>query len=191
MPAHPPEVDVPDDVFFWRFKNQTRLGHALVALGGVAVWIAVYTYWLDATWGTPQLMIVETGEAAAARRDAMRMATTACMAWFSLTFMVGKGGPFLNTVTYPIVLIVTGPWAAALVVYGTTPGSISGGSPISARFVVDGFAMFLPGALLTIALVGGFLLVIYFVTGTGPAWEEKHMPDAWHDLELENPEKWE
>lgn len=191
MPTHPPEVDAPDDYMWWRFENQTRLGHALVALGGVAVWVGAYALWLDAAWGTSQLMVVETAEAAAARRDAMQVATTACWLWFSLAFIVGKGGPFLNTMIYPIVLIVTGPWVAALVVYGTTPGSISGGSPFSGTFVVDVFAIFLPGILLSILLVGGFLFVIYYVTGTGPEWEEKHMPDAWHEVELENPGKWE
>ncbi len=185
MPAHPPDVDAPDDTLWWRFRGQSRFGHALVALGGFVVWAAAYAYWLDAAGGGLWLVVAESGEAVVLRREAMQVASAACWLWFGLAFTIGRGGPFLNTAVYPLLAIVLGPFAVSLAVAGQFPGSFTGGPPVSGTLILDSIAIFLPGALLGTALVGGFLLVSYFVTGTGPAWEEKHMPEAWHEYKAE------
>lgn len=184
MPAQPPDVEAPEGFFWWRFRGQTRLGHALVALGGFAVWAATYAYWLDAAGGL-WLVVAETAEAAVLRREAMQLASVACWLWFGLAVVIGRGGPFLNTAVYPLVALVLGPFGVSYAVAGQSPGSFTGGPSVSGTLLLDSIAIFLPGALLGTVLVGGFLLVSYFVTGTGPAWEEKHMPEAWHEYKAE------
>lgn len=192
MPSHPPEIDVDDEDVFWvRFADQTRVEHLLVVLGGFAAWFGTYAAWLDLAWGTIQYAGGETASAVAARQEANRVATVACYVWFSLAFMVGRGGPFLNTTLYPMTALVLGPWATGAAIGGRVTVSITEGSPTSGTLVVDALGMFLPGALVGLALVGGFLLVIYFVTGTGPEWGRRHLPEEWHEIELENPEEWE
>lgn len=189
VPSHPPEADVDGhDVIWLRFQSQTRFEHLVVLLGGVAVWLAVYLYWLH-TPGAGQFITADGPAAIAARQTAVTVATTACYVWFSAAFALGKGGPFLDTTIYPIVLTVLGPWVAALVTSTHLGVSMTTGSTVSATIVGDALWMFFPGAFVGTILVGGFVLTIYFVTGTGPEWAARHMPEEWFDVELEHPEE--
>ncbi|MCU4802209.1 hypothetical protein OB920_17675 [Halobacteria archaeon HArc-gm2] len=193
MPLHPPKSNAPDDAIWWRFKNQSRVTHLLVALGGFAVWFGVYAYWLDGVAGDLHFAAAESPAAIVARQEAIRVASVACWVWFSLAFMVGKGGPFLNTIIYPVLALVFGPLVTSLAVSGSVPDTLysSTKSAIHPIFVVDAISLLVLGMFVCLVLVGGFLVVIHFVTGTGEAWAEKHMPEAYHEIELENPEKWE
>ena len=181
-----PETDPLDNVAWWTFENQTIIGHALVALIGIGVWFGVYAYWLEAVAGSFQFATIGTPEAIEARLDARRAASTACWLWFSLAVLVGKGGPFLNTVIYPLVLLMTGPWITAFVAFGSWPqGGPTTATRWSPAFIADGFSLFLPGFLLMMVVVGGFALLLY-LTGRSEAWTDKHMPEEYHQIEVDD-----
>lgn len=193
MRVTPPTEDVPDDVIWWRFKRQTALSHLLVVAGGFLVWGLVYLYWLDAVVQVLEFGIAESPEAVVARQQAIRSASTACWVWFSVAFMFGKGGPFLNTTIYPVIAVVFGPIATSLAVWGEVPENLYSltDSAVHPAYIIDGISFFLPGIIVSGVLVGGFLLASTYITGTIEEWAEKHMPDAYHEIEIENPERWE
>lgn len=159
--ASPPAADVPGNALLWTFENQTIVGHALVVLIGGAVWFGIYLFSLDAA-GSLSLATQGTSEALHARRDAVHLASIACWVWFSGAFIVGKGGPALNIVGYPIILMVTGPIVAALALFGGWPdGVLSEASVTSVTFLVDVIYMFMPGFLISLVLVGSFSLYLF------------------------------
>ena len=183
---HSPETDPADDALWWTFENQTIVGHALVALIGIAVWFGVYAYWLEAIAGNFQFATLGTPEAIQGRRTAWRAATTACYLWFSLAVLVGKGGPFLNTIVYPSIPFLLGPWITALVAFGSLPwGMFSTAPRWTGSFIADAISIFLPGFLVTLVLVGGFGLFLHF-TGRSEAWTNKHMPEEYHQIEVDD-----
>lgn len=84
----------------------------------------------------------------------MRAASAACWLWFSLAFIVGKGGPFLNTVFYPLGALLFGPYMTALTANGRLPAEMyTAGEPTSLRFVVVGLGIFLPGFFLSLSVL--------------------------------------
>ena len=167
--THSPETDPLDNVTWWTFKNQTILGHALVVLVGVAVWFGVYTYWLEAVAGNLQFATLGTPEAIDGRRAARGAASTACWLWFSIAFLIGKGGPFLNTFVYPATLLIVGPWITSLTAFGSWPrGSFTTAPRWTGTYLVDAFSIFLPGFFVTVVVVGGFALLLHF-TGRSEA----------------------
>lgn len=182
MLPDPPETDHLDDVVLWRFNDQTRLGHAVAALGGFALWIGTFAIWLEVLHGNVHVVVADRPAGIAARQEAMMVATVACYVWFSVAFMLGKGGPFVNLFVYPIVWSAIGPTVTALTVAGWVSGSFSTGSTFASPvFILDVVRVFLPGLLVGSALVVGFLVGIFYVTGTGSEWEQRHMPEVWHE----------
>lgn len=182
MTPDPLDADDQDGTLWWRFDDQTWIGHALAAFGGFAVWVGTYAFWLAVMQGGLDLLTAEGTAEIAARHEAMTVATVACYVWFSVAFMLGKGGPFLNLTIYPVVSLAFGPVVTSLVVTGWVAGSFSTGSTFaSPTFVADVVTVLVPGLVVGGSLVAGFLVVIFYVTGTGPEWEDRHMPEAWHE----------
>ena len=175
-----PDEELPDDMMWWTFENQTLVGHALIVLVGVAVWFGVYVYWLDVVVGNFQFATIGGSEAIDARREAWQVATTACFLWFSLAVVAGKGGPYLNTFVYPILLLGLGPWITALLAFGSWPrGVFTTARRWSIEYLVHAFSIFVPGYFITVVIIGLFILVLY-VTGKGEEWADKHMPEQYH-----------
>lgn len=114
----------------------------------------------------------------------MRVAAIACWLWFGLAFVVGKGGPFLNTVLYPAVILVVGPWITSLAVFGTIPGSFLSGTAYVSAYSASGLSIFLPGLLLGNAVAGGYLIVLYLL-GRSSAWADEHVPEEYHEIEID------
>lgn len=173
--AHPPEGPL-----WWTFKHQTRLGHVLVVLAGLGVWIGMYVVWLEVVGGSFELAAATGAEARAARRGGMRAASVACWLWFSGAFVVGKGGPFLDIGVYPAGALVLGPYLTALAAFGRLPHEMfTAASPVSLRFIDLGIGLFVPGFLLSLVVVFGFLGIVTYVTGTHYDWAAKHAREEW------------
>lgn len=181
-----PDEDVrPEGALWWTFRSQTPVGHALVVLGGLAVWMGTYALHLSVVGGSVELVAAGGPDAVAARRAGMRVASAACWLWFAIAFTVGKGGPMLDVSLYPAGALVFGPYLTALVAVGRLPPELfTTASPTSAAFVVHGLGVFVPGFTLALAFVGTFLFVIVYVTGTHEEWAERHMPEAWFRMEV-------
>lgn len=179
----PDEEIQPEGALWWTFTGQTRIGHVLVVLSGWGLWAAVYVLHLTRVGGSIELLVVGGPEALAARQAAITAATTACWLWFSLATMAGKGGPGLNISLYPLGALLFGPYLTALAIAGRSPPAVftSADSPVSWTFLVDGLGLFMPGFLLSLVVLGVFLGVKTYVTGTIDAWEAKHMPAEWHE----------
>lgn len=180
--ARPPAADVPGNILLWTFDDQTAIGHAMVVLVGAAVWFGVYLFSLDAAGGL-SLATEGTSEAIRARRDAVQIASISCWVWFSGAFVAGKGGPALNVLVYPIILLVTGSIVVALALFGGWPDGALTAAPIpSATFLVDVIYMFMPGYVISLVLVGSFSLYLFWTDKTD-AWVAKHVPQ-YHEIEL-------
>lgn len=177
------DVDVPDGVLWWTFTDQTWVGHAVVVVIGAIVWCGTYWFWLDAVAGGAHLLFAEGAAATAARQDAMRAAGTACWLWFSLAFISGKGGPFLNTVIYPTILLVLGPYLTGFATFGRfARGDFSAERAVSVTFYADVVWIVLHGVAVVVLVIGGFLLVSTFVTGAVNEWADRHLPEEWHEV---------
>lgn len=182
--ALPDEELQPDGALWWTFRSQTAVGHALVVLAGLAVWAVAYAAYLSTVGGSVELAAAGGPEARAARRAGARSASAACWLWFSLAFTVGKGGPMLNVSLYPAGALVVGPYLTALAAVGRLPPEMfTAAAPTSARFVAVGLGLFVPGFVLSLALLGAFLGLKVYVTGTHEAWADEHMPEEWHELQ--------
>lgn len=182
----PDEKPEPDAVLWWTFRHQTWLGHALVVLGGFAVWMSAYALHLSVVGGDVALAAAGGPDALAARQAGIRAASVACWLWFSLAFTVGKGGPLLDVTLYPTGALLFGPYLTALVVVGRLPSEMyTAAGPTSALFVADGVGIFLPGVLLSLAVLGAFLGVKTYVLGTHEAWADKHLPEPYHEYRAE------
>lgn len=184
MSEHLPDQELqPDGVLWWTFRRQSRVGHLIVVLSGLGVWMATYAMQLSMVGGIG-FSAAGGPEAIAARQASIPIATTVCWLWFSLAFMLGKGAPLLNVTLYPLGALLFGPYLTAWAVAGRIPPDMfMTVMPTSGRFVVLTFMFFAPGFLLSLLVLGVFLGVKTFVTGNIDAWEGKHMPDEWHELQ--------
>lgn len=176
----------PDGALWWTFRRQSRVGHALTVLAGLGIWMATYWLHLSIVGGGVEQAAAGGADARAARRAGVQVASVGCWLWFAVAFVLGKGGPGLNLSLYPIGALVVGPYVSALAFVGRLPPEMfTTASPVSARFVAVAVAVFAPGFVLSLVVVGGFFLVSVFALGTFEAWSERHMPDDWHEL-MEN-----
>ncbi|MFB6236422.1 MAG: hypothetical protein ABEH81_08470 [Halopenitus sp.] len=184
------ELEPDDQPLWWTFRNQTVVGHALTVLAGWGVWMAVYWLHLSVVGGGVEQAAAGGPKALAARRAGIRVASAACWLWFSLAFTVGKGGPLLNVSLYPAGALVLGPYLSTLAFVGRLPPEMfTAASPTSGTFVVVGLGLFLPGFVLSLGVVGTFLGVITYVTGTQESWADRHMPDAYHEYKAKVEER--
>lgn len=128
-----------------------------------------------------------TGGAAAftARQDALRIATLACYAWFSIAFMVGKGGPLLNFWLYPVIGVFVALVAVPLALSGQLPTGMLGPGWTFAdpRLVWAVVSFFVPGLLFGVGVTGAFLIVLTCVFEADDEWAARHMPPEWHELQ--------
>lgn len=184
MAGVPPD-ERPAGALWWTFRSQSRPGHVLVVLGGLAVWMGTYALHLSVVGGDVELAAAAGPAALAARRAGMRVASVACWLWFAVAFTVGRGGPVLDVSLYPAGALVVGPYLTALVAVGRLPPELfTAAAPTSAQFIVHGLGVFVPGFVLSLSFLAAFLVVKVYVTGTHDEWAEKHMPEAYFRMEV-------
>lgn len=180
----PDEELQPKGALWWTFKRQTPVGHLLVVLSGLGVWMGTFALHLSLVGGGIELAAAAGPEALEARQAGIPVATAACWLWFSFAIVVGKGGPMLNVTLYPTGALVFGPYLTAMAAVGHLPPEMfTTASPTSGRFIALGIGFFAPGFLLSVAFLGVFLGVKTYLTGAMDAWAAKHMPDEWHELQ--------
>lgn len=186
----PEERPAPTGALWWTFRSQTVVGHALAVLGGFAVWCGAYVVHLSVVGGDVALAAAGGPEALVARQAGIQVATFACWLWFTLAFIVGKGGPALNITLYPIGAMLFGPPTTALTVVGRLPSeTFTAAEPTSLQLVVVALGISMPGLLLSLAVLGLYFAVLAPLFGAREAWQETHMPDAWHEF-VEEIEDW-
>lgn len=159
------------------FATQSRTEHAVVFLGGVAIFAATYFGTLALLGGIP-LAAVESADALAARQIAIRSAAASCWLYFGVLFILARGGPLLNTVFYPLTLTAFGPALLPKLVLGTIPRHVftTGERFTSPQFVADALSVTLPGAMLGIGLV---LLWVYRLDpDVRTRWAATHLTPA-------------
>lgn len=156
---------------FSPFKHQSKLSHlALVVAGAVAFVAGVYgTVFL--IYDGPAVLIASGGDAVAARRTAIMVGATVCWLVFAVGFIRTIGGPALNALLYPSLIVVSSTGFAYSILFGTRPDHVyTEGFLYSPRFIVDSLTLFLPGIIL-------FMLIFIVALKMGPATEEEQR--AW------------
>lgn len=167
---------------FATFGGPPRTVHALVVLGGCALWIGTYIGVMELTgWTT---IVAEPGpDAVAARRNAAAVATGLTGAYYGFAWVYSYGGPLLNFVV-PVAFVAFMPDQVYVLFQPTTADvMVSAGEPMAGTrllnptFVIDMLVVWVPGV---IGLLGSILLW-YRYRWTDAHWERfrRRLPDEW------------
>ena len=161
------------------FVTQSRLAHALTVMGGVVVCLLAYFVAVAAVYGDLSVLALE------ANVDAQRVggmaAGVATWTYFAAAFVRGYGGPVLNSLPYPLAIVVLAPFPARWALFGP---DVSG---LISRFV--GLFVFEPivtTALVVVPGLGVFVLILtawasFIGEETRKQWEQRHLTPAFYE----------
>ncbi len=161
------------------FVGQRRLDHALVIGAGLLAFWAGYFGAAVAFFGGTAALAPGT-EVAGARRWAGVVGAMACWGWFSLAFVLAKGGPVLNATLYPVLTAGLAPIVGRWLVFGPAPGELRTG-------LLDFSLSPLVDALLILLFGGSFFvtLLTLWASALGEEerveWERTNLPDEFYD----------
>ncbi|MFP9190465.1 hypothetical protein ACLI4Q_02205 [Natrialbaceae archaeon A-CW1-1] len=161
------------------FATQSRLGHALTVGGGIGVCLLTYFGAVAAVYGDLSVLALEAN--VEAQRVGGMAASVATWTYFALAFVRGYGGPVLNTLPYPLVIVVLAPFPARWALYGP---DVSG---LISRFV--GLFVFEPIVTTALAVVPGlsFFIVILMAWASligeeaREQWERHHLTPSFYE----------
>ncbi|QLG61077.1 hypothetical protein [Halorarum salinum] len=177
---------------FWSFTDQTVIGHAATVVIGIGVFSAVYTLWLQLVAVDLTLLVSSHPGAASVRLAGLRAATIACYVWFSIAFMLGKGGPLRNYWLYPLVSLLTGVYLLPFALFQRVPADPLGADSVTfadAGLIVAVISVFGPGFLLGLGFTFGFIVVLTYVLETEDEWVDQHLPSEYRLFERAAPEE--
>lgn len=161
------------------FVTQSRLEHALTVVGAVAICLLAYFGAVVAVYGELSILALEAN--VTAQRVGGVAAGVAVWGYFGIAFVRGYGGPVLNSLPYPLVIVLVTPFLARWALFGPdVPGLIS-------RFV----GLFVLEPLVTAAIVvaPGLSLFVTILTiwastigeDARKAWEREHLTAAFYE----------
>ncbi|GAB7018174.1 hypothetical protein [Halostagnicola bangensis] len=146
------------------FTTQSRLQHALTVAGAVVVFWIGYFGGVWAVYGDPSVVALETN--ITEQRVGAIAGSIAVWTYLSLAFVRGYGGPVLNTLAYPLVIVIVAPFPARWVLFGP---DISG---LVDRFV--GLFVFEPLVTTVIVAVPGLGACLIVLTVWASVLEDEH-----------------
>jgi hypothetical protein len=174
---------------FHGFANQSSLEHAFTFIGGMLVCASVYFASLDLLMGGIEVAISEAHEATALRRRAATIAGVACFAYFSVAFILARGGPLLSFSFYPIVSLVYSIPLSTRLLFGTTPNNLHthGSFLLSPAFIRDGIWMGTPGVVTAFLIVGVWMLLID--NDDLREWADTNLTEGFKEEFIEKPQR--
>jgi hypothetical protein len=182
----------PDDLpwhrnpLFWSFTDQTLLGHVATVVVGIGVFCANYALWSQWIVGDLSVVVASGSDASSARLVGLRIATIVSYVWFSIAFMIGKGGPLRNYWLYPLVSLLTGMYLLPLALFGRVPSDPLGTGAVTfldVEFVFAVVGVFVPGFGVGLVFGFGFLGVVTYVLDREDEWAAKHLPPEYRRFE--------
>lgn len=168
------------------FARQTRIEHALTFLGGVAVFAIAYLGTLELLLGGIEVAVSNDPEATALRRRAMAIGSVACWTYFTVAFVAARGGPLLNLVIYPGILVSAGPTILHYAVFNSNPRRTFTNSlyVYSPTFTRDALTIIVPGAA-ACALILAIWAFLWLEPGEGWEWAERNLTEEFKEEFIE------
>jgi hypothetical protein len=161
------------------FDEQSRVAHALtVAVAVVVFWLGYFGS-VVAVYGDVSVLAAETS---IEHQRVGGIAGSVCVwAYFALAFVRGSGGPLLNTLVYPLAIVLFAPFVGRWLLFGP---DLSG---LADRFV----GLFVVEPLVTTVIVvvpgiGTFatLLALWAAVldeGDRRKWERRYLSDEFYE----------
>ncbi|MFC4436727.1 MULTISPECIES: hypothetical protein [Natrialbaceae] len=161
------------------FDDRSRFAHALTVAVAVVVFWFGYFGAVAAAYGDLSVLAPETS--IEQQRVGGVVGSVCVWTYFALAFVRGYGGPALNALAYPLVIVLLAPFVGRWALFGPDfPG-------LTARFV----GLLVVEPLLTTVLVivpgiGSFVtLLALWASMTDEsdrrAWERRHLSDEFHE----------
>ncbi len=168
------------------FTTQSRLQHAVTVVGALVVFWIGYFGGLWAVYGDISAVALETS--ITEQRVGGITGSIAVWTYFSIAFVRGYGGPVLNTLAYPLAIVIIAPLLARWALFGP---DVSG---LVDRFI--GVFVFEP--LITTVIVAvpglGACMTVLTVWATvledarRHEWEREHLSEAFYDEFVDQPD---
>lgn len=161
------------------FDEQSRLAHVLtIAVAVVVFWLGYFGA-VAAVYGDISVLAPETS--VEQQRVGGVVGSVCVWAYFALAFVRGYGGPVLNALAYPIVIVVLGPFVGRWALFGP---DLSG---LVSRFV--GLFVFEPLVTTLITIVPGIGTFVTLLTlwasvideSDRREWERRHLSDEFYE----------
>lgn len=166
------------------FANQSRLQHALTVAGALVVFWLGYFGGVWAVYGDLSALALESN--IAAQRIGGAAGGAVVWTYFSVAFVRGYGGPILNTLAYPLAIVIVAPFPARWLLFGPDIGGLVD------RFV--GLLVFEPLLTTVIAAVPGLgaCAIVLTIWASGlederrHEWERRHLSKAFYNEFVES-----
>ncbi|WP_049952093.1 hypothetical protein [Halostagnicola larsenii] len=168
------------------FATQSRLQHALTVVGALVVFWIGYFGGVWAVYGELSALSLESN--IAAQRVGGAAGGVVVWTYFSIAFVRGYGGPVLNTLAYPLAIVIVAPFPARWLLFGPDIGGLVD------RFV--GLFVFEPLFTTMIAAVPGLgacaiVLALWASTledDRRREWERRHLSTSFYETFVERDE---
>lgn len=161
------------------FDEQSQLAHVLTVVVAVGVFCLGYFGAVVAVYGDLSVLALETS--IEQQRVGGVVGSICVWAYFALAFVRGYGGPVLNAVAYPIVIVLLTPFAGRWLLFGPDLGGLAD------RFV--GLLVVEPLITTVIVIVPGFGTFLTLLALWGSItdeserreWERRHLSDEFYE----------
>ncbi|TYL40217.1 hypothetical protein CV102_01140 [Natronococcus pandeyae] len=161
------------------FDEQSRLAHVLTVAVAVVVCCLGYFGAVVAVYGDLSVLAPETS--VEQQRVGGVVGSICVWAYFALAFVRGYGGPVLNTLVYPVAIVLLAPFVGRWLLFGPDLAGLAD------RFV--GLLVVEPLLTTVIVMVPGFgaFLTLLALWGTRTDeserrdWERRHLSDDFYE----------
>lgn len=155
------------------FADQSRMGHALVVLGGVVVCLLAYVGAAALFFGVD---VLDHGASVAARGVVAAITSLGVWGYYTAAFIRGKGGPLTDVLIYPIVTMALVPVTFRWLVFGPDWAGLRERFSFAIfrpEFIVELVVHVVPGVLFC-----GLLLTLWasmLGEERSSAWQRRHL----------------